>query len=106
MYSLTDMIITAVLCLGIGGCIGIAISSMCVAAGESHRMDEWFDRESRYKELIYQRDMELREKSKFIARFRHKTIEIVQQYLQDNVAACTMIVASIRGIKEKDEISG
>ena len=100
MYSFVDMTIIAVMCLVIGACVGVALTGVCAASGRSHEMDEWFLRELRYKEQIEQKDMEIREKSKFIARFRHKVTEIIQQYLQDDVASCTMIIASINAIKE------
>lgn len=53
-----------------------------------------------YEETIAEQAQVINEKNRFIIRFRYKCIDAVQRYLQDDVAACTMIVATINGIKE------
>lgn len=103
MYQFVDMVVIGVLCMAIGGAIGACFAGLCASSGLDHARDDWFEREKFYKEELLKKDAVIKEKSRFIARFRHKIIEVVQQYIPDDVAACTMIVATIKGIKEEDE---
>ena len=84
----------------IGVFIGITAHSV-VTISEVEREEEEHKKQIRaYEETIAKQAQVINEKNKFIIRFKYKCIDVVQRYLQDDVAVCTMIVATINGIKE------
>ena len=84
----------------IGVFIGITAHSV-VTISEVEREEEEHKKQIRaYEETIAKQAQVINEKNKFIIRFKYKCIDAVQRYLQDDVVACTMIVATINGIKE------
>ena len=84
----------------IGVFIGITAHSV-VTISEMEREEEEHKKQiSAYEKTIAKQAQVINEKNKFIIRFKYKCIDVVQRYLQDDVAACTMIVATINGFKE------
>ena len=100
MYSFIDMVIAVETSLLIGAFIGMVVYSV-VTISEMEREEEEHKKQIRaYEETIAKQAQVINEKNKFIIRFKYKCIDVVQRYLQDDVAVCTMIVATINGIKE------
>lgn len=88
----------------VGLFIGMVVYSVITISAKEQEEAE-FNRQIRaYEETIAKQAQVINEKNKFIIRFKYKCIDVVQRYLQDDVAACTMIVATINGFKEKNEI--
>lgn len=100
MYSFLDLAIAVGAALMIGVFIGITVHSV-VTISEMEREEEEHKKQiSAYEETIEKQAQIINEKNKYIIRFKYKCIDAVQRYLQDDVAACTMIVATINGFKE------
>lgn len=84
----------------IGVFIGMALYSVVTISGREQEEIEHKKQIRAYEETIAKQAQALNEKNKFIIRFKYGCIDAVQRYLQDDVAACTMIVATINGFKE------
>ena len=101
MYSFTDLAIAVGCSLMIGFFIGIALMGLCSASGREKEQEEFHETIKSYQNRLAEKDRIIMQKNKHIIRFKYKTLEAVQQYLQDDVVACTMIIATINGIKEE-----
>lgn len=84
----------------IGVFIGITAHSVVTISEVEREEEEHKKQISAYEKTIAKQAQVISEKNKFIIRFKYKCIDAVQRYLQDDVVACTMIVATINGIKE------
>lgn len=84
----------------IGVFIGITAHSVVTISEVEREEEEHKKQISAYEKTIAKQAQVINEKNKFIIRFKYKCIDAVQRYLQDDVVACTMIVATINGIKE------
>lgn len=84
----------------IGVFIGITAHSVVTISEVEREEEEHKKQISAYENTIAKQAQVINEKNKFIIRFKYKCIDAVQRYLQDDVVACTMIVATINGIKE------
>ena len=87
-----------------GGVVGIFASALCAASGNMKMEEEHREAIRACEETIAKQAQVINEKNKFIIRFKYGCIDAVQKYLQDDVVACTMIIATINGLKEKNEI--
>ena len=76
---------------------------MCGAAGREKEQEEFQETIKSYQRSLDEKNRIITEKNKHIIRLKYKTIEAVQQYLQHDAVACTMIIATINGIKEGKE---
>ena len=100
MYSFLDLVIAVGAALMIGVFIGITAHSVVTISEVEREEEEHKKQISAYEKTIAKQAQVINEKNKFIIRFKYKCIDVVQRYLQDDVAVCTMIVATINGIKE------
>ena len=100
MYSFLDLVIAVGAALMIGVFIGITAHSVVTISEVEREEEEHKKQISAYEKTIAKQAQVINEKNKFIIRFKYKCIDAVQRYLQDDVVACTMIVATINGIKE------
>lgn len=104
MYTLIDMVVAVGTSLLIGAFIGMVVYSVITISAKEQEEAEHKKQIRAYEETIARQAQVINEKNKFIIRFKYGCIDAVQRYLQDDVAACTMIVATINGFKEKNEI--
>lgn len=88
----------------IGAFIGMVVYSIITISAKEQEEAEHKKQIRAYEETIAKQAQALNEKNKFIIRFKYGCIDAVQKYLQDDVVACTMIIATINGFKEKNEI--
>lgn len=100
MYSFIDLVIAVGAALMIGVFIGMVVYSVITISTKEQEEAEHKRQIRAYEETIAKQAQVINEKNKFIIRFKYKCIDAVQRYLQDDVVACTMIVATINGIKE------
>lgn len=100
MYTFIDMVIAVVTALLVGAFIGMVVYSVVTISAKEQEEAEHKRQIRAYEETIAKQAQALNEKNKFIIRFKYGCIDVVQRYLQDDVAACTMIVATINGFKE------
>lgn len=100
MYSFIDLVIAVGAALMIGVFIGMVVYSVITISAKEQEEAEHKRQIRAYEETIAKQAQVINEKNKFIIRFKYKCIDAVQRYLQDDVVACTMIVATINGIKE------
>ena len=100
MYSFIDLVIAVGAALMIGVFIGMVVYSVITISAKEQEEAEHKRQIRAYEETIAKHAQVINEKNKFIIRFKYKCIDAVQRYLQDDVVACTMIVATINGIKE------
>lgn len=94
------MVVVFFVALIFGGVVGIFASALCTASGNMKMEEEYREKIRVYEETIAKQAQALNEKNKFIIRFKYGCIDAVQRYLQDDVVACTMIIATINGFKE------
>lgn len=94
------MVIAVVTALLVGAFLGMVVYSVIAISGKEQEEAEHNRQIRSYEETIAKQAQALNEKNKFIIRFKYGCIDAVQKYLQDDVAACTMIVATINGFKE------
>lgn len=104
MYSFIDIVIAAGTAFIVGLFIGMVVYSVVTISGKEQEEAEHKRQIRACEETIAKQAQVINEKNKFIIRFKYGCIDAVQRYLQDDVAACTMIVATINGFKEKNEI--
>lgn len=100
MYSFIDMVIAAGTASLIGAFIGMVVYSVVTISGKEQEEAEHKRQIRACEDTIAKQAQVINEKNKFIIRFKYGCIDAVQKYLQDDVVACTMIVATINGIKE------
>ena len=100
MYSFIDMVIATGTAFIVGLFIGMVVYSVVTISAKEQEEAEHKRQIRAYEETIAKQAQVINEKNKFIIRFKYKCIDVVQRYLQDDVAACTMIVATINGFKE------
>ncbi len=100
MYSFIDIVIAAGTAFIVGLFIGMVVYSVVTISAKEQEEAEYKRQIRACEETIAKQAQVINEKNKFIIRFKYKCIDAVQKYLQDDVVACTMIVATINGIKE------
>ena len=98
------MVIAVVTALLVGAFLGMVVYSVITISGQQEEEAEHKRQIRAYEETIAKQAQVINEKNKFIIRFKYGCIDAVQKYLQDDVVACTMIIATINGLKEKNEI--
>lgn len=94
------MVIAVVTALLVGAFLGMVVYSIIAISGKEQEEAEHNRQICAYEETIAKQAQALNEKNKFIIRFKYGCIDAVQKYLQDDVVACTMIIATINGFKE------
>ena len=100
MYSFIDMVIAAGTAFVVGLFIGVVVYSVVTISAKEQEEAEHKKQIRAYEETIAKQAQVINEKNKFIIRFKYGCIDAVQKYLQDDVVACTMIIATINGFKE------
>jgi len=100
MYSFIDIVIAAGTAFIVGLFIEMVVYSVVTISAKEQEEAEHKRQIRAYEETIAKQAQVINEKNKFIIRFKYGCIDAVQKYLQDDVAACTMIVATINGFKE------
>ena len=99
-YSFIDMVIAAGTANVVGLFIGMVVYSVVTISAKEQEEAEHKRQIRAYEETIAKQAQVINEKNKFIIRFKYGCIDAVQKYLQDDVVACTMIIATINGFKE------
>ena len=103
MYSSTDILVAVVSSLMVGLFVGMAIMKAKIESDMGKERQEFRATIKSYQRCLDEKNRIITEKNKHIVRFKYKVIDAVQQYLQHDAVACTMIIATINGIKEGKE---